>query len=73
MWSQTVVDRRAEAAAVKAMASGSQHRTMRAISQGDITELNDDGRGVEKPRASHAALAGRQNVSSCRRMRPIDA
>jgi hypothetical protein len=29
MWFWTVVDRRAEAAAVNAMASGSQHSTMR--------------------------------------------
>jgi hypothetical protein len=32
MWFETAVDRRAEAAAITAIASGSQHSTMRAIS-----------------------------------------
>jgi len=48
----------------------------RRRAQGDGTELNDDGgRGLKKVREPQAPalLADRQNVSSCRRMRPIDA
>jgi hypothetical protein len=48
----------------------------RRRAQGDGTELNDDGgRGLEKVRQLYAPilLAERQNVCSCRRMKPIDA
>jgi hypothetical protein len=37
MWFQVVVDRRADTAAVSAMADGSQHRTIKAMSPADCT------------------------------------
>jgi hypothetical protein len=43
MWFQTV-DHRAEAAAVNAMASGSQHKTMRAIRHPRAYFLNAEAR-----------------------------
>jgi hypothetical protein len=44
MWFQTVVDRRADAAAVSAIASGSQQRTMSAINPPRADFLNAEPR-----------------------------
>src|SRR5260370_11427776 len=60
MWLQTV-DRRAEAAAVNAMASGSHHKTMSAINHRMARSLS-----VSEPISSATWLIGVVWVSICR-------
>jgi hypothetical protein len=61
----TLVDRSAEAAAVKAMASGSQHKTMSAMSH--RIALSES---VSAPTSSATYLIGALSVSICRPLAP---
>src|SRR5260370_22610544 len=61
MWPRTVVDRRADAATVSAIASGSQHRTMNAISHRIARSES-----VSIPSISATYLIGAASVSICR-------
>jgi hypothetical protein len=60
MWLWPAVDRRAEAAAVNAVASGSQHRTIRTISQ----RIARSG-SVSAPGSSPTPVANLKGDSEC--------
>src|SRR5262249_12465950 len=65
VWFETVIDRRAEAAAVSAIASGSQQSTMRAISHQRADFLNAEPRQrverqpLNQPKRANAAPPSR--------------
>jgi hypothetical protein len=68
MWFQAVVYRRADAAAVNEIASGSQHSTMSAISHRIARSLS-----VSAPRSSATYRIGATSVSTCRPLAATEA